>query len=253
MPVCRAASQPRRSAVFPSLDTHGSSWASLRSCRNSQHRGALWTAAASQRPARRAYRPGRFLPRTSVLQGAKWYHGLIPSRLRNMRYVLALDQGTTSSRAIIFDEGGRPVIICHQEFPQYFPRPGWVEHDPVEIWKSQLAVARQALRDARLHPEQISAIGIANQRETTIMWDRTNGQPICRAIVWQDRRTAEACDAIKGRGLEPLITEKTGLLLDPYFSATKIAWILDNVPGARRKAEAGSLAFGPVDSWLLWQ
>ena len=169
-----------------------------------------------------------------------------------MRYVLALDQGTTSSRAIIFDEGGRPVIVCHQEFPQHFPRPGWVEHEPRDIWDSQLAVLRQALHDARLAPEQISAIGIANQRETTIVWDRATGQPIYRAIVWQDRRTAEACDAIKARGLEPLITEKTGLLLDPYFSATKLAWILDHVPGARSRAEAGALAFGTVDSWLLW-
>ena len=170
-----------------------------------------------------------------------------------MRYVLALDQGTTSSRAIIFDEGGRPVIVSQQEFPQYFPRPGWVEHDAMEIWASQLAVARQALRDAHLHPQQISAIGIANQRETTLVWDRSSGEPLCRAIVWQDRRTAAACEAIKARGLEPLIREKTGLLLDPYFSATKLAWILEHVPGARQKAEAGALAFGTVDTWLVWQ
>jgi glycerol kinase len=169
-----------------------------------------------------------------------------------MRYVLALDQGTTSSRAIIFDEQGRPVIACSQEFPQYFPQPGWVEHDPLEIWRSQLAVARQALRDARLSAEQIAAIGIANQRETTIVWERASGKPLCRAIVWQDRRTAGACEEIKARGLEPIVTEKTGLLLDPYFSATKLAWILDNIPGARSKAEAGALAFGTVDTWLLW-
>jgi glycerol kinase len=169
-----------------------------------------------------------------------------------MRYVLALDQGTTSSRAIVFDQDGRPVVIAQQEFQQFFPRSGWVEHDPLEIWSSQLAVARQALHDARLHAEQISVIGIANQRETTIVWDRATGAPIYPAIVWQDRRTAEACEAIKARGEQPIVTEKTGLLLDPYFSATKLGWILDHVPGARARAESGALAFGTVDSWLIW-
>jgi glycerol kinase len=169
------------------------------------------------------------------------------------RYVLALDQGTTSSRAIVFDREGRPVATAQQEFPQIFPRPGWVEHDPAQIWNSQLACARAALADAGCTAADIAAIGITNQRETTLVWDRATGQPIANAIVWQDRRTAELCASLRAAGLEPRVTEKTGLLLDPYFSGTKIAWLLDNVPGARARAERGELAFGTVDAWLIWQ
>ena len=169
-----------------------------------------------------------------------------------MRYVLALDQGTTSSRAIIFDQSGKPVACASQEFKQHYPEPGWVEHDPDDLWRSQRDVARAVLRDSGLKAEAMVACGIANQRETTIVWDRQNGQPIHRAIVWQDRRTAAACAELKEVGAESLVKERTGLVLDPYFSATKVAWILDHVPGARRRAELGELAFGTVDSWLIW-
>jgi len=169
-----------------------------------------------------------------------------------MRHVIALDQGTTSSRAIIFDETGRPVASAQREFKQHYPEPGWVEHDPDEIWRTQRDVAREALRASGLKAEDMVACGIANQRETTVVWDRQTGQAIHRAIVWQDRRTAAACAELKEVGAESLIRERTGLVLDPYFSGTKVAWILDRIPGARRRAELGELAFGTVDTWLVW-
>ncbi len=170
-----------------------------------------------------------------------------------MSSILALDQGTTSSRAIVFDAAGAIQAVAQKEFTQIFPRPGWVEHDAGEIWATQIAVAGEAIARAGLQAKDISAIGITNQRETTIVWDRATGQPVCNAIVWQDRRTAAACGALKARGLEARVTEKTGLVLDAYFSGTKLAWILDNVPDARRKAEAGELLFGTVDTWLIWK
>jgi glycerol kinase len=166
--------------------------------------------------------------------------------------ILALDQGTTSSRAIVFDGGGHVVAFDQRELTQHFPQPGWVEHDPAEIWASQLAVARGALRNADVTAADVTAIGITNQRETTILWDRATGKPVANAIVWQDRRTASMCDELRGRGAETLVREQTGLLLDPYFSATKIAWQLDRVDGLRLRAESGEIAFGTVDSWLIW-
>lgn len=169
------------------------------------------------------------------------------------RWVLALDQGTTSSRSLIFDERGSIVAQAQREFTQYFPQPGWVEHDPLEIWESQRATLQDALRAARLAPRDIAAVGISNQRETTLLWDRATGEPLARAIVWQDRRTAAACARLRAAGLEAEITARTGLLLDPYFSATKLAWLLQQVPGARARAERGELAFGTVDSWLVYQ
>ena len=169
-----------------------------------------------------------------------------------MRHVIALDQGTTSSRAIIFDETGSPVASAQREFKQHYPQPGWVEHDPDEIWRTQRDVAREALRSSGLKPEDLVACGIANQRETTVVWDRQTGQPIHKAIVWQDRRTAAMCAQLKEVGAESLVMKRTGLVLDPYFSGTKVAWILDHVPGARRRAELGELAFGTVDTWLIW-
>jgi glycerol kinase len=169
-----------------------------------------------------------------------------------VRHVIALDQGTTSSRAIIFDETGKPVASAQREFKQHYPQPGWVEHDPDEIWRTQRDVAREALRSSGLKAEDLVACGIANQRETTVVWDRQTGQPIHRAIVWQDRRTAAQCAELKEVGAESLVKERTGLVLDPYFSGTKLAWILDNIPGARRRAELGELAFGTVDTWLVW-
>lgn len=168
------------------------------------------------------------------------------------KYVLALDQGTTSSRAIVFDHNGTAIAMGQKEFPQYFPQPGWVEHDAEEIWKSQLAVAKTALRKAKLKAEDIAAIGITNQRETTVVWDRETGKPIHNAIVWQDRRTASLCDSLKKPAIAKQIQNKTGLIPDAYFSGTKIQWLLDNVKGARKKAEAGQLAFGTIDSWLIW-
>jgi glycerol kinase len=168
-------------------------------------------------------------------------------------YVLALDQGTTSSRAIVFDHIGKICATAQRELSQKFPRPGWVEHDPLEIWASQLAVAIEALGRAQIPPREIVALGITNQRETVVVWDRQTGQPVSNAIVWQDRRTAELCSRLQSDGHEALIRERTGLIIDPYFSATKIAWVLDNVPGARARAEAGQLAFGTVDSWLVWK
>jgi glycerol kinase len=169
------------------------------------------------------------------------------------RHVLALDQGTTSSRALVFDRRGRPVAAAQQEFAQHFPRPGWVEHDPRDLWTTTRRTALAALAEAGLTREKIAAIGLTNQRETTLLWDRRTGRPLHRAIVWQDRRTAGLCEKLKLRGLEPRFRQKTGLLLDPYFSGTKLAWLLDHVPGARRRAERGELAFGTVDTWLLWQ
>src|SRR2546430_4913328 len=169
-----------------------------------------------------------------------------------MKYILALDQGTTSSRAIIFDQSGSIKAMAQKEFPQIFPRPGWVEHNANDIWSTQAGVAAQALAQAGLGTGDIAAIGITNQRETTVVWDRKTGKPICNAIVWQDRRTAAMCDRLKARGLGKLIRKKTGLVLDAYFSGTKLQWILQHVPGARARAEAGALAFGTVDSWLVW-
>ena len=169
-----------------------------------------------------------------------------------MRYVLALDQGTTSSRALMFDEQGAPVGAAQQEFRQVYPQPGWVEHDPLEILASQREVARDAVAQAGVPLKDVAAIGIANQRETTLLWDRQSGEPIANAIVWQDRRTADECRVLKDAGAERLVRERTGLVIDPYFSATKIAWLLDRIPGARARAERGELAFGTVDTWLVW-
>ncbi|HOU30306.1 MAG TPA: glycerol kinase GlpK [Bacteroidales bacterium] len=168
------------------------------------------------------------------------------------KYILALDQGTTSSRAIIFGHDGLPVAIAQKEFTQLYPKPGWVEHNPVEIWTSQSDVAIEAMVKAGIKASDVAAIGITNQRETTIVWDRTTGKPIYNAIVWQDRRTAEYCDRLKAEGNAEMIRQKTGLVIDAYFSATKVKWILDNVDGARRLASEGKLAFGNVDTWLVW-
>jgi len=168
-------------------------------------------------------------------------------------YILALDQGTTSSRAILFDRDGGIKGVAQREFQQIFPQPGWVEHDPMEIWTSQASVAVEVLAGAGARATDVSAIGITNQRETTIVWDRKTGLPVANAIVWQDRRTAGMCDRLRADGAEPLFRERTGLVLDAYFSGTKLAWILDNVAGARARAEAGELAFGTVDTWLLWK
>ncbi len=170
-----------------------------------------------------------------------------------MAYILAFDQGTTSSRAILFDQAGAVAAVAQREFQQHYPEPGWVEHDPREIWASQIAVAAEVLARAQARPAEVAAIGITNQRETTVLWDRDTGEPVCPAIVWQDRRTAELCDRLKAAGCEGLVRERTGLVIDAYFSGTKIAWILDHVAGARKKAEQGRLAFGTIDSWLVWQ
>jgi glycerol kinase len=168
------------------------------------------------------------------------------------KYILAFDQGTTSSRAILFDKNANIVAVAQKEFTQIFPKPGWVEHDPNEIWQSQIDVAREAVAKANIQPKEIAAIGITNQRETAIIWDRETGKPIYNAIVWQDRRTAGFCDELKARGLESYIKENTGLVVDAYFSGTKINWILNHVEGARQKAHEGKLCFGTVDSWLIW-
>ena len=170
-----------------------------------------------------------------------------------MKYVLALDQGTTSSRAIVFDEAGGPVALGQREFRQIFPQAGWVEHDPREIFETQRDVARDALRKSGISTTDLLAVGITNQRETTIVWDRQTGAPIANAIVWQDRRTTELCKDLREVGAESLIRERTGLVIDPYFSGTKLAWLLDEIPGARERAERGELAFGTVDTWLIWQ
>ncbi|PAW63834.1 MAG: glycerol kinase [Opitutia bacterium Tous-C1TDCM] len=169
------------------------------------------------------------------------------------RFVLALDQGTTSSRALLFDQQGRLRAAAQEEFPQHFPQPGWVEHDPIDLWQTIRRTAVAAVRRAGLRGPEIAAVGLTNQRETTLLWDRRTGRPLAPAIVWQDRRTAPLCARLKQRGLEPLFRRRTGLVLDPYFSGTKLAWLLDHVPQARRRAARGELAFGTVDSWLLWQ
>jgi len=169
-----------------------------------------------------------------------------------MSFVLALDQGTTSSRAIVFDHAGTIRAAAQQEFAQIYPQPGWVEHDATEIWATQAGVVTQALAKARIAATDVAAIGITNQRETTVLWDRSNGRPVANAIVWQDRRTAGLCDALRAAGHADLIQRKTGLVLDAYFSGTKLRWLLDNVPGARDRANRGQLAFGTIDSWLVW-
>jgi glycerol kinase len=168
-------------------------------------------------------------------------------------FILALDQGTTSSRAILFDQAGSIQAAAQREFTQYFPQPGWVEHDANEIWSTQAGVLTECVAKAGVDPNRIAAIGITNQRETVVVWDRETGEPVHRAIVWQDRRTAGICDELKKDGVEPMIRQKTGLVLDAYFSGTKLKWILDHVAGARRRAEAGQLAFGTVDTWLVWK
>ena len=169
------------------------------------------------------------------------------------KYILALDQGTTSSRAIVFDHNGQICSVAQKEFTQYFPKPGWVEHDANEIWSSEASVIAEAITQIDINGLDIAAIGITNQRETTIVWDIDTEEPIYHAIVWQDRRTAEYCDKLKAQGLVDKVREKTGLIIDAYFSGTKIKWILDNVPGARKRAEMGKLRFGNVDSWLIWR
>lgn len=169
------------------------------------------------------------------------------------KYILSIDQGTTSSRAIIFDHDGNVVSVAQQEFLQYYPKPGWVEHDPNEIWATTMGVIADAMARGNIKRSQISAIGITNQRETTVIWDAETGKPVHNAIVWQDRRTSKICDNLKEKGLEETIKHKTGLMVDAYFSGTKIKWILDNVEGAREKAEAGKLRFGTIDTWLIWK
>ena len=169
------------------------------------------------------------------------------------KYILALDQGTTSSRAIVFDHDGKICSVAQKEFTQYFPKPGWVEHNPNEIWSSQASVIAESISAIDINGLDIAGIGITNQRETTIVWDVDTEEPIYNAIVWQDRRTADYCDKLKAEGLIDTIREKTGLIIDAYFSGTKIKWILDNVPGARQRAEQGKLRFGNVDSWLVWR
>ena len=168
-------------------------------------------------------------------------------------YILALDQGTTSSRAILFDHAGTIRAVAQKEFTQFYPQPGWVEHDAEEIWSSQVGVMAEVMAKLNLSSRQIAAIGITNQRETTIVWEKSTGRPLGPAIVWQDRRTAGYCDQLKAQGLGRIIQEKTGLIVDAYFSATKLKWILDQVPGARQKAQDGLLAFGTIDTWLLWK
>ena len=170
-----------------------------------------------------------------------------------MKYLLALDQGTTSSRALVINESGKVVAVAQKEFTQIFPQPGWVEHDPNEIWSSQIGVAADALGQAGASAKDVAAIGITNQRETAVVWDRKTSEPIHNAIVWQDRRTAGICDKMKAAGLESMITQKSGLVIDAYFSGTKVQWLLDNVPGAREKANRGELAFVTIDSWLIWK
>ena len=170
-----------------------------------------------------------------------------------MAYLLSLDQGTSSSRAILFNDRGELVAMAQREFQQHFPRPGWVEHDPLEIWQTQLATAREVLQQSGLKASDIHAIGITNQRETTVLWDRQSGAPLGNAIVWQDRRGEARCQALRQAGHAPMIQARTGLVVDAYFSGTKLAWMLENIPGARQKAEQGQLAFGTIDTWLLWQ
>jgi glycerol kinase len=173
--------------------------------------------------------------------------------MAEQKYILALDQGTTSSRALVVNRDGKICSVAQKEFQQIFPKSGWVEHDPEEIWSSQASVAAEAIAKLNIGRKQIAAIGITNQRETTIVWDRKTGEPIYNAIVWQDRRTSDLCDELKGRGHTEAIQQKTGLVLDAYFSATKVKWILDHVAGARDRAGRGELAFGTVDAWLVWR
>ncbi len=173
--------------------------------------------------------------------------------MNSSKYILALDQGTTSSRAIVFDHAGQIVSVAQKEYQQHYPKSGWVEHDPFDIWSSQNSTAAGALSKANLSTDEIAAVGITNQRETTVVWDRETGNPVYNAIVWQDRRTADYCAELKKQGVEPMVREKTGLRIDPYFSGTKIRWILENVNGARALAEKGRLLFGTVDTWLIWQ
>ncbi|MCG8390164.1 MAG: glycerol kinase, partial [Cytophagales bacterium] len=169
------------------------------------------------------------------------------------KYVMAFDAGTTSNRAILFDNKGEIVSVAQQEFPQIYPKPGWVEHDPMDIWSTQSGVAAQAISKAGARPEDVAAIGITNQRETAIVWEKATGKPIMNGIVWQDRRTAGICDEMKAKGLEGYVRDNTGLVIDAYFSGTKVKWMLDNVPGARAKADKGELLFGTVDTWLIWK
>jgi glycerol kinase len=173
--------------------------------------------------------------------------------MSDKKYILALDQGTTSSRSIVFNHQGKIVSVAQKEFPQIYPRAGWVEHDPMDIWSSQSSTAAEAISKANLSTDSIAAVGLTNQRETTIVWDKETGKPVYNAIVWQDRRTADYCRNLKSDGIESMISQKTGLRLDPYFAGTKVRWILENVDGVRAKADAGKLLFGTVDSWLLWQ
>ena len=173
--------------------------------------------------------------------------------MTQQRYVVALDQGTTSSRAIIFDHDARIVAVSQREFTQHYPQPGWVEHDPMEIWATQSSTLTEALAKSGIHNDEIAAIGITNQRETTVVWEKATGKPVYNAIVWQCRRTAAICEELKERGLDNYVRENTGLLLDAYFSGTKVKWILDNVEGAREKAERGELLFGTIDTWLIWK
>ena len=170
-----------------------------------------------------------------------------------LAYLLALDQGTSSSRSIVFDARGNIHAVAQREFRQIYPQPGWVEHDPAELWSTQLGTARDALRQAGLTADQVAAVGITNQRETTLLWDRATGEPLHPAIVWQDRRTEPLCAELRARGLAPLFRERTGLVIDPYFSGTKLKWLLDTLPGARARAQRGDLAFGTVDTWLMWR
>ena len=170
-----------------------------------------------------------------------------------MSYIMALDAGTTSNRCILFNKAGEICSVAQKEFAQYYPRPGWVEHDANEIWATQLGVALSAMNKVGARAEDIAAIGITNQRETTIVWDKETGEPICHAIVWQCRRTSEYCDELKARGLTEKFRQKTGLIIDAYFSATKLKWILDHIPGARERAERGELLFGTVETWLIWK
>ena len=169
-----------------------------------------------------------------------------------MMVVVALDQGTTSSRAIVFDQAGSMLAVAQKEFEQHFPNPAWVEHDADEIWRTQFEVATEAIAAAGVSTSDIAAVGITNQRETTLVWDRQSGRPVHNAIVWQDRRTADTCDRLRAEGHHDTIRDKTGLIIDAYFSGTKIAWLLDNVDGARERAERAELAFGTIDSWLIW-
>ena len=168
------------------------------------------------------------------------------------QYVMALDAGTTSNRCILFDHSGNIASVSQKEFSQHYPHPGWVEHDAQEIWGTQIMVAKEALKKVHAAADQVAAIGITNQRETAIVWDKATGEPVYNAIVWQCRRTAEYCDSLKQKGYDSMIREKTGLLIDAYFSGTKLRWILDNVPGVRDRAERGELLFGTVDTWLIW-